>query len=176
MVERAKAGDKVIVIGTPIVVPDVSQLLGGAQKQRSMENNKRRDGFEGVTGLKALGVRDLTYKMSFLGCFIRPLEARNSLTALHDLYDEEDVRLLEAQFTEQEKNEIREMMNDRLLMSKMTDSVAPHIFGHDNIKKGVLLQLLGGVHKVTPEGMHIRGDINVCVVGDPSTAKSQFLK
>lgn len=36
--------------------------------------------------------------------------------------------------------------------------------------------LLGGVHKTTPEGMRLRGDINVCVVGDPSTAKSQFLK
>jgi DNA replication licensing factor MCM6 len=35
---------------------------------------------------------------------------------------------------------------------------------------------MGGVHKVTPEGMNLRGDINVCIVGDPSTSKSQFLK
>jgi hypothetical protein len=48
--------------------------------------------------------------------------------------------------------------------------------GHDTVKKGILLQLLGGVHKVTPEGMHLRGDVNVCIVGDPSTSKSQFLK
>jgi DNA replication licensing factor MCM6 len=40
----------------------------------------------------------------------------------------------------------------------------------------VLLQLLGGVHKTTAEGMKLRGDINVCIVGDPSTAKSSFLK
>lgn len=38
------------------------------------------------------------------------------------------------------------------------------------------MQLLGGVHKQTHEGINLRGDINVCVVGDPSTAKSQFLK
>lgn len=38
------------------------------------------------------------------------------------------------------------------------------------------MQLLGGVHKVTHEGINLRGDINVCIVGDPSTAKSQFLK
>jgi DNA replication licensing factor MCM6 len=44
------------------------------------------------------------------------------------------------------------------------------------VKKGLLLQLLGGVHKRTPEGMHLRGDINICIVGDPSTSKSQFLK
>lgn len=35
---------------------------------------------------------------------------------------------------------------------------------------------MGGVHKVTPEGMSLRGDINICIVGDPSTSKSQFLK
>ena len=36
--------------------------------------------------------------------------------------------------------------------------------------------LFGGVHKITLEGIHLRGDINVCIVGDPSTSKSQFLK
>ena len=36
--------------------------------------------------------------------------------------------------------------------------------------------LFGGVHKSTIEGIKLRGDINVCVVGDPSTSKSQFLK
>jgi DNA replication licensing factor MCM6 len=51
------------------------------------------------------------------------------------------------------------------------------IFGHKQIKKGLLLQLLGGVSKRTErESMQLRGDINVCIVGDPSTSKSQFLK
>ena len=44
------------------------------------------------------------------------------------------------------------------------------------MKRGILLMLFGGVPKVTMEGTNLRGDINVCVVGDPSTAKSQFLK
>ena len=48
--------------------------------------------------------------------------------------------------------------------------------GHEIIKKGILLQLMGGVHKQTQEGIHLRGDINICIVGDPSTSKSQFLK
>lgn len=53
----------------------------------------------------------------------------------------------------------------------------PGIFGHPEIKKAILLQLFGGVHKVTHKNkINIRGDINILLVGDPSTAKSQFLK
>lgn len=48
--------------------------------------------------------------------------------------------------------------------------------GNDEVKRGILLMLFGGVPKTTSEGTSLRGDINVCVVGDPSTAKSQFLK
>lgn len=58
----------------------------------------------------------------------------------------------------------------------MVESIAPTTFGHKEVKRGVLLMLLGGVHKTTQEGIRLRGDINVCIVGDPSTAKSQFLK
>jgi DNA replication licensing factor MCM6 len=76
----------------------------------------------------------------------------------------------------------------------MFRSVAPTIFGHDEIKRGILLQvctyvglycmylnvfllqLFGGVMKHTKDQARLRGDINVCIVGDPSTSKSQFLK
>ena len=51
-----------------------------------------------------------------------------------------------------------------------------HCAGNDEVKRGILLMLFGGVPKTTMEGTSLRGDVNVCVVGDPSTAKSQFLK
>ena len=62
------------------------------------------------------------------------------------------------------------------LYDALAESIAPAVFGHKDIKHGILLQLVGGVAKQTHEGIKLRGTINVCVVGDPSTAKSQFLK
>ncbi len=72
--------------------------------------------------------------------------------------------------------EIIEMRKTPLLYQHLSSSIAPYIYGHDDIKKGLLLMLMGGVHKDISEGAKLRGDINICIVGDPSTAKSQFLK
>lgn len=68
------------------------------------------------------------------------------------------------------------MRNVPDFFNKIVDSIAPTVFGHQDIKRAILLMLLGGVHKLTHEGINLRGDINVCIVGDPSCAKSQFLK
>ncbi len=62
------------------------------------------------------------------------------------------------------------------IYSRLVQSIAPTVYGHEIIEKGILLELMAGVHKETPEGIHLRGDINICIIGDPSTSKSQFLK
>ena len=81
-------------------------------------------------------------------------------------------------FTPDEELRFVEMAKDPNIYSRIVDSIAPSISGeytHD-IKKALACQLLGGSHKKLPDGMRLRGDINVLMLGDPSTAKSQFLK
>lgn len=73
-------------------------------------------------------------------------------------------------------DDIQRMRNTPDFFNKLVDSIAPTVFGHQDIKRAILLMLLGGVHKFTHEGINLRGDLNVCIVGDPSCAKSQFLK
>lgn len=63
------------------------------------------------------------------------------------------------------------------LVDIISRSIAPEIFGHEDIKKAIAAQLFGGaLDKTLPDGMRLRGDINVLLLGDPSTAKSQMLK
>lgn len=89
--------------------------------------------------------------------------------------DDEGLALIQS-MTEPEFEELKAMIASDHIYSRLVESIAPTVYGHEIVKKGLLLQLMGGVHKQTPEGMHLRGDINICIVGDPSTSKSQFLK
>ncbi|KAJ6583774.1 mis5 protein [Mycena sp. CBHHK59/15] len=185
LVERAKAGDKCVFTGTFIVVPDVSQLglPGGNAAQLQRESNKGGGGAAtggiggGVTGLKSLGVRDLQYKTAFLACMVNDVDGRSgtNIRGEDDVGEDSGQAFIET-LTEPEFDELKNMIDDPHIYSRLVSSIAPTVYGHEIVKKGLLLQLMGGVHKQTPEGMHLRGDINICIVGDPSTSKSQFLK
>jgi DNA replication licensing factor MCM6 len=158
-----------------IVVPDVSQikLPGGAVTSLRERGNSQQFRGDGVQGLKQLGVRQLTYRLCFLACSVQSLNAKNGAVNIRNDDEEEDIV---SQFTMEEREEILKMKQDTKLYQNFVNSMAPAVYGHDEVKRGILLMLFGGVHKQTPEGINLRGDINVCVVGDPSVAKSQFLK
>ncbi|KAI0672840.1 MCM-domain-containing protein [Trametes maxima] len=71
---------------------------------------------------------------------------------------------------------IDNLRDDPQLYMKLAQSIAPEIYGHLDVKKALLLLLVGGVTKSMGDGMKIRGDINICLMGDPGVAKSQLLK
>lgn len=78
--------------------------------------------------------------------------------------------------TSEDEEKIVNLSKDPQLYSKLTKSIASAIYGHEDIKKAVCCLLFGGSPKKLPDGMRLRGDINVLLLGDPSVAKSQFLK
>jgi len=73
-------------------------------------------------------------------------------------------------------HQVDELANSQNAYSKLSRSIAPEIFGHGDVKKALLLQLVGGVAKTLRDGVNLRGDINICLMGDPGVAKSQLLK
>jgi len=82
----------------------------------------------------------------------------------------------EVQITPEDERAIKELSKDPLLYQKIFSSIAPSIYGYEEIKEAIAYQLVGGVTKVMPDGIKIRGDINILLVGDPGTAKSQLLQ
>ncbi|PPQ79936.1 hypothetical protein CVT25_003008, partial [Psilocybe cyanescens] len=78
--------------------------------------------------------------------------------------------------TEEDEKEMRNLAKDERIRKRIIKSIAPSIYGHEDIKTAIALSLFGGVPKDINHKHRIRGDINVLLLGDPGTAKSQFLK
>lgn len=157
------------------MVPDVGSIqLPGAKADVRSHHKQGDNAGQGVRGLKALGVRELNYRMAFLACSVQATSSRFGGTDLP--MSEVTAEDMKARMTEDEWNKVYEMSRDTKLYHNLINSLFPSIYGNDEVKRGVLLQLFGGVGKTTHEKTTLRGDINVCIVGDPSTAKSQLLK
>lgn len=70
-----------------------------------------------------------------------------------------------------------EIAKQKNCFSIFANSISPEIYGHEDVKKALLLMLIGGVNKQMGEdGVKIRGDVNICLMGDPGVAKSQLLR
>ena len=116
--------------------------------------------FRGLSGSRAGGATSGLFKSALIANHVRILS--------------QDVR--GASVTADDVTNIRRVASRDDIFSLLSRSIAPSICGSMEIKKAILLQQLGGVERNLKNGGHIRGDINILMVGDPSTAKSQLLR
>jgi len=93
----------------------------------------------------------------------------NNLIPLESTYEEFEIN-------EEEERQIQELAADPELFKKLKGSIAPSIWGYDEIKESLVLQMFGGVRKVSSDGTTSRGDIHLFLMGDPGVAKSVTLK
>ncbi|MEM4251115.1 MAG: minichromosome maintenance protein MCM, partial [Candidatus Bathyarchaeia archaeon] len=96
------------------------------------------------------------------------------MDANHVQVSGKEVEVIE--ITPEEEQKIIELAKDPWIHRKLIMSIAPSIYGYDDMKEAILYLLFGGVPKKLPDGITIRGDLNILLVGDPGTAKSQLLQ
>lgn len=173
-VECIQPGDQCDFVGTLIAVPDLGQMMNGAFGTVSSEVS----GESGVSGLKSLGVKEMIHSLAFLAnaCIIDGHEKPSVNTDPSHSEATIGSKLDVADFSNEEIMRIEKMSHDHNLLDNLSQSLFSSIHGSEDVKRGIILQLLGGCPKQTSTGTKLRGDINICLVGDPSTAKSQFLK
>lgn len=172
IVEEARAGDKAIFTGTLLVVPEVAPKNMAGDRTELQSTMKGRS--DGIQGLRQYGCRELFYRMVFVAQSVVNT-AEPGVGGDVDIRGNDEEKKVVETLSSQERREITDMARDPHLYDKFVRSIAPTVHGHGDIKRAITLMLFGGVHKNTGE-TKLRGDINVLIVGDPSCAKSQFLK
>ncbi|WP_069807595.1 minichromosome maintenance protein MCM [Vulcanisaeta thermophila] len=83
---------------------------------------------------------------------------------------------VEIEITPEDERRILEIARSPNVRERIIKSIAPSIYGMENIKEAIACLLFGGVPKVYPDGIRVRGDIHILLVGDPGMAKTQLLR
>ncbi|MFB6193630.1 MAG: LAGLIDADG family homing endonuclease [Halobaculum sp.] len=105
----------------------------------------------------------------------------NEKSSVFDLYmdgvalDIEDEQFEDMSISDEDVTEILALSDRDDIYERMVGSVAPSIYGYEQEKLAMILQLFGGVTKELPDGTRIRGDMHMLLIGDPGTGKSQLL-
>ncbi len=92
----------------------------------------------------------------------------NNLIPLEETFEELNI-------TDEDREKILELSKDPELVYKLSKSITPSVWGYEEIKRALVLQLFGGVAKKHPDGSKNRGDIHILLIGDPGVAKSVTL-
>jgi len=92
----------------------------------------------------------------------------NNVIPLEETFEELDI-------TEEDERQILELSEDPMIFDNLAKSITPSVWGYEEIKKSLVLQLFSGVQKVHKDGQKSRGDLHILLIGDPGVAKSVTL-
>jgi replicative DNA helicase Mcm len=159
-----------------------------SQKLRIQESPEGLRGGETPQSLDVDIIDDITGEVSpgdHVTCVgvlhIEQVEQGNEKSAIFDLYMDgvsisiEDEEFEDMDITEADKRDIIELSERDDIYEAMVGSIAPAIYGYEEEKLAMILQLFSGVTKHLPDGSRIRGDLHMLLIGDPGTGKSQMI-
>ena len=113
--------------------------------------------------------------------FVRSQKKGGKKTSVFDIflrvnsYEQRNTPFEDVKISVEDENEIKELSFREDIYELLIRSIAPSIFGYNNVKESLLLQVFGGVARRNPDGTRQRGDMHILLMGDPGTAKSQLL-
>ncbi|KAF1078372.1 minichromosome maintenance protein MCM [Methanogenium sp. MK-MG] len=170
------------------LVPGMSTFVD-AQKLRIQESPEGLRGGEQPQTLDVDVTDDLTGTVApgdrvIINGILRSVQRMNhgNKSTLFDIYIEANsIEIGEKEFeevaiSEQDEEIILNLSKDPEIYEKISRSIAPSIFGMQDVKTAISLVLFGGISKEMPDGSRLRGDIHMLLVGDPGIAKSQVLR
>lgn len=197
--EKVKPGDHVKVTGHLSVVGDdyinligITSVSGGDETKKGEKVNVKECSYK-------FGFFANNFEYNMLNKEFNDesgiINVEGDVGVKMEVLDSNNPKIIKSSVVSHEKNEDKENLLENYLLStqnekmniinqirstsnifhKLSESLFPYINGHSSIKQAILLMLAGGNTK-EKEGMRLRGDINILLVGDPGTAKSQFLK
>lgn len=170
------------------LIPRFSRFLD-SQKLRIQESPEGLRGGEQPQTIDVDATDDITGMVTpgdriVVNGILRSIQ-RNSYgtkSTIFDIYIEcNSIEVAEKEFEEvdisdEDERQIISLSQDPMIYRKISHSIAPTIYGVDDVKEAIALQLFGGIAKEMPDGSRLRGDIHVLLIGDPGIAKSQMLR
>ena len=158
-----------------ITVQEIPEDLPAGRIPRSVQAILTHDLVDYVKPGDRVGLMGV-YKSVIAGS-IRSTNSNLFKTFVHVNYvDPEDKSDLDIDISKEDKKKIESLSQEPLIQKKIARSIAPQIYGREELKMACALSLFGGTRKQKPGGGWKRGDIHVLFVGDPGTGKSEVIK
>ena len=177
---RFKLVDKHLVDSQRLIIEESSESLEGGEQAKKIATFLREDLVEPKMEKKTTpGSKIIVYgvvKEVPIPSKTGGQSTRFDLCVETNYIEPIDVTYEELEINEEDEAKIKQLAKDPRIYQKFMNSIAPSIYGHEDIKGALVLQLMGGIRKERTDGTMTKGDIHILLVGDPGAAKSSIIK